>query len=58
MFNVLKKIPYNIEKFKIVITTISNQQALFFKLKKDSQPIPSIPFFLITGERKAYEQPL
>ncbi len=33
-FNVLKKIPNNIEKFKIVITTTSNQQALFFKLKK------------------------
>ena len=33
-FNVLKKIPKNLEKFKIVITTSSNQQALFFKLKK------------------------
>ena len=33
-FNVLKKIPNNIDKFKVVITTNSNQQALFFKLKK------------------------
>ena len=32
--NVLKKIPNNLENFKIVITTNSNQQALFFKLKK------------------------
>ena len=31
---------------------------LSFKAKKESQPIPSIPFFLITGERKAYEQPI
>ena len=33
-FKVLKKIPNNLENSKIIITTTSNQQTLFFKLKK------------------------
>ncbi len=33
-FKVLKKIPSKLENNKIIITTTSNQQALFFKLKK------------------------
>lgn len=33
-FKVLKKIPSKLENNKIIITTTSNQQALFFKLKR------------------------
>ncbi len=58
-FNVLKKIPNNLQNSKIIIATNSDQQALFFKLKKlvSVEKILFVKSMCISVEKPSFNPP-
>ena len=58
-FNVLKKIPNNLQNSKIIIATNSDQQALFFKLKKlvNVEKILFVKSMCISIEKPSFNPP-